>query len=64
MSKVKLEFPGIVFVTLVQVSADKLGVSNLNDCCVPSAVLILPENACATLDFIQKDKVIKADVEL
>ena len=42
---VKLELPGIVLVTFVQVSADKLGVSNLYEYPVPSTLLRLPENA-------------------
>jgi len=59
-----LEFPGIVFVTLVQVLADKLGVSNLYEYDVPSTALKLPENTCATLDLTQKDNVIKLEVEV
>ena len=63
LSNCKLEFPGIVYVTLVQVSADRLGVSNLNESDVPSCDLKLPENTCATLDFNQKDKVTKLDAD-
>ena len=61
--KTKLEFPGIVFVIFVQVSAVKEPVSKVYLCYVVSFYLKYTLKLCATLDFIQKVKIILLEAD-
>ena len=62
--KVILLFPGIVLVIFVQVFSVKLPNDIGYICDVPFKDLITPLKTWDTLDFTQKDNVIKLDAEV